>query len=72
MSDDQLAKWKAKLAKHHREQRRQRGKRREGDTVGAIKPGMVRRLPPQPSQPVTDDAEPGDEPVRYDPVLPSI
>jgi hypothetical protein len=42
MSQDQLAKWKAALADHHRQQRQQRGRRARDASSAPARPGMVR------------------------------
>ena len=41
---DQIAKWKAAIAAHHKQQRRERGNHRTS-VVKDIGPGMVRRSP---------------------------
>jgi hypothetical protein len=45
---DQLAKWKAEVAKHNRQQRQRRVKRTQ-DAPRVAGPGMMRR-PPQPKE----------------------
>jgi hypothetical protein len=43
---DGRAKWKAAIAKNHRQQRQRRGRRGQDASVPDIKPGMIRRPPP--------------------------
>lgn len=45
MTADQVAKWKAALAVHHKAQRRQRGRRAQDASIAHVGPGMVRLLP---------------------------
>jgi hypothetical protein len=43
MTDDQIVKWKAALAEHHRQQRQQRGRKQD---ASSYQPGMARISPP--------------------------
>jgi hypothetical protein len=44
--DGQLQKWKAAVAKNHRQQRQQRGERAKDASFDVTGPGMIRRSPP--------------------------
>jgi hypothetical protein len=48
--DGQLAKWKAAIAKNHRQQRQRRGKRQTLPFGTVTGPGMVRVNPPKPKE----------------------